>query len=129
MKGLTWLGLWGPVAAFMVVVYVVSVPVSLTPAITAWDKLVHVAAYGTFGILSMRAFHGGIRRPRVLPTLLSMLLVLSYGAFDELHQARIPGRVPSVYDWSADVLGALLALPAMLWMNRWRSPEKADRSG
>jgi len=87
-----------------------------TPVIASGitDKLLHAAAYCVFGFLNLRAFHGGIRPMRQWPTLLAMILTLSYGAVDEWHQSLIPARVASVHDWLADAVGAGLSLVG-LW--------------
>jgi VanZ family protein len=107
------IGLWAPVVAFMIGVYVLADPLPVAPPVTGGDKLLHAAAYGTFGVLCLRAFHGGLRRLRLRPTLLALLLTLGYGALDEVHQSRVPGRDPSLADWAADAAGASLAVPAM----------------
>ena len=89
-----------------------------------WDKTFHVVAYGLFGVLCLRATHGGFRPLRVGPTVLAMLLTLGYGALDELSQASTPGRDGSLPDWSADAVGALLALVSLAVIQGRRA--KAD---
>ena len=100
------IGLWGPVVVFMVLVYTLAGQQG--PQLSGrWvDKLIHMAAYGMFGLFCLRAFHDGIGTLRVWPTLGAMLLALGYGALDEWHQAHVPGRFSSLYDWFADAAGA-----------------------
>jgi len=110
LKLLRIIGLWGPVALFMVLIYAFSAPGSIPRFPGHWDKAVHAGAYGMFGLLCVRAFHGGLRPARILPTLWAMLLVLGYAMVDEWHQTRIVGRDASFWDWFADASGAGLAL-------------------
>ncbi|MFN7966431.1 MAG: VanZ family protein [Acidobacteriota bacterium] len=70
------------------------------------DKLLHFAAYfaltGTWGWALAPWFAAG---PRAL---ISATLAALYGASDEWHQTFIPERDGSIFDWYADVCGALL---------------------
>jgi len=75
-----------------------------------WDKVAHAGAYTVLGVLALRAFHGGLHRVTVSRTLGAVLLTVSYGVLDELHQSRVAGRVASALDWAADVGGAVLAV-------------------
>jgi hypothetical protein len=43
-------------------------------------------------------------------------LAAVYGAVDELHQAYVPGRVASVFDWTSDAVGAVLGAALMTWL-------------
>ena len=114
------IGLWGPIIAFMALVYLLAGQEGL-PVSGRWlDKLVHAAAYGLFGVLCLRGFHGGMRPLRLWPSLLAILLTLGYGALDEWHQAQVPGRHSSLYDWYADAAGAAVALA--LWSVGLRPP-------
>ena len=78
-----------------------------------WDKVLHVLAYGTLATLSLRAFHGGWHRLSVWPSVLALSLTLGFGVVDEIRQSGVPGRVPSMMDLLADVVGASLALAAI----------------
>jgi VanZ family protein len=69
------------------------------------DKIVHGTAFGVLaGFLYLAT-----GKP-----LLAVLLASGYGAFDELHQATVPGRVADVWDWVADTIGAILFV-LVLW--------------
>ena len=92
------------------------------PILKNSDKLAHAVAYCLLGALSLRACHRGIGPLRQWPTLLAMLMTLTYGALDEWHQAYVPGRFPSLYDWFADAAGAGLSIvlvqSAVVWRRR-----------
>lgn len=104
------LSLWGPVLAYMGVLFVLSAQSQL-PAIstTISDKLVHSAAYLGLGLLTQRAFHGGKRSPRAA-ALGGLMLAVLYGITDEWHQSFVPGRVAALSDVVANTLGAVLAM-------------------
>jgi len=107
------IGLWAPVVAFMVGVWVLSGPEHRQAAPPVWDKLLHAIAYLVFGLFCMRATHGELRAPRALPTGLALLIAVGFGALDEWHQAYVPGRDASAADWLADALGVGLAAAAL----------------
>ncbi len=77
-----------------------------------WDKLVHFIAYGSIGI-----FLGMILKSR--PLVLILALVVFIGATDEFHQIYIPGRHAGLDDLSADLFGALVALPIISRLRFW----------
>jgi VanZ family protein len=75
----------------------------------------HIAAYALFGGACWFAFWS----PRIASShraVLAILLAVAYGAVDELHQSRVPGRTCSPVDWLTDLCGAVLAI---CWL-RWR---------
>lgn len=88
---------------------------SLTPdelpraAFVLWDKVNHVAAFALGGWLAARALHTStptLRNTRVVA--LAVLLIAAFGVLDEAVQAFTPGRTGAdLYDWIADVLGAI----------------------
>jgi VanZ family protein len=94
------------------------------------DKLLHAVAYVGLGLLSMRAFHGGLKPLALLPVILGLLLTAAYGGLDEWHQSRVPGRDANEMDWLADLVGAGLCIPLfMLWRRlrvRWVSDARHD---
>lgn len=105
------IGLWGPVVAFMIAV--LTVPAGSVDAIheRIWDKAAHTLAFALFGLLCLRAFHGGIRSLALGPTIAALILATGFGAFDEWLQSRTPDRVGSVRDFTADALGVACAVP------------------
>ena len=107
------LSLWAPVAAFMGLLFFLSSRTDLGAVPTGWDKVAHTAAYGVLGLLALRACHGGFRALRPRPSLVAILVTVSYAALDELHQGRVVGRHASVLDWVADLAGSLLGVVFM----------------
>lgn len=79
------------------------------------DKVVHAALYAVLGGLLRLAI--GRSGPAVA-------LAAAYGVTDEVHQAFVPGRDASVFDWLADLLGA--ALGAALAARTWRGARGRD---
>jgi VanZ family protein len=95
------------------------------PANTS-DKVAHFAAYGVLGALLTRAVAGvawagytirAVRHAWVGATL--------YALSDELHQAFVPGRTPSVGDVIADAAGA--ALGALVALGIAQRAQRAAR--
>ena len=73
------------------------------------DKLYHFIEYAILGGLIARAFLKA--KPSVVPSQLvwglAAVLSILYGASDEWHQTFVPGRLATVADWVADVLGSI----------------------
>lgn len=110
------ISLWGPVAAFMALIFFLSAQSDLPAPEQVSDKTLHAAAYFVFGVLCLRATHGGFGPLRGRPTLVALALALVYAALDEWHQSFVPGRTPSALDWVADGIGTGLACVAIaLW--------------
>lgn len=123
-----WLVAWGPVIAFMALIFVFSAQPKIAPpggssvyfsgimpifTAGAWDfaikKASHVIGYGILTVLLMRAlWRSSDRSPRTV-AYLALLLAVAYGLTDELHQAFVPGRNASLLDVGFDALGALVA--------------------
>jgi len=72
----------------------------------SFDKIVHAAEFGLFGMLLYRAF----RFPTMIarPYLLALAVGIPYAALDELHQRFVPGRYCSLGDFVMDVAGLIL---------------------
>ncbi len=77
------------------------------------DKVIHFAAFGLLGTLTVRAL------PRPLAWL-AVLAVSLFGATDEWHQSFIPGRQMDWADWVADTLGAAVAVWAYVRWSAYR---------
>lgn len=90
--------------------------------IIGFDKVVHFGMYGILAVLVMRA----LRPPHGLTQAMLVLLALAaFGAADEWHQAFIPGRSGSIWDWIADSLGVITGLVA----SRYNLPASAKPDG
>jgi VanZ family protein len=102
---------------------------SLTPqelpdsAFLFWDKVDHFAAFALGGWLAANALR--VSRPQTSVAgaiVLAVVIVAVFGALDEFLQTFTPGRTgDDIYDWTADVLGALTgALLSLLAHDRLR---------
>lgn len=104
-----WLAVWGWAVAILVGT---SIPGRQLPSsFPHADKLVHLALYGTLGLLVGRALalRGALGRGLVA-ALVALAAVALFAAFDEWHQDFIPGRSSDRIDWLADVVGATAGL-------------------
>ena len=113
---------WLPVLAYVTLIFSLSSVANLAPPAT-WtnaDKLVHVGEYTVLGFVLARAYYGS----RVFDSLLACLLLsaisgFATGMFDELYQAKVPGRVSSHIDFLADALGVVVGqFLFALWSKR-----------
>ena len=116
-------GLWAPSIAFMAAVWFLSDAISLeTPELLS-DKILHFLAYGLFGLVNLRAFHGGFRKPVLWATVAALALTAGFGAVDEWRQAGVSFRDASWADWVADLAGGVVA-----WLLLRFFPIGGDRS-
>ena len=118
------LGLWVPVLAFMAGIWFLSDDLSTELPELFSDKILHVGAYGAFGLANLRAFHGGFRPPVTWATLAALGLTAGFGALDEWRQAEVSIRDASWGDWGADVIGGVGAWLA-LKLYPFQSAERA----
>ncbi|HKJ93098.1 MAG TPA: VanZ family protein [Longimicrobiales bacterium] len=79
------------------------VPVSFPGA----DKVGHSIMYGVLALLVMV---GGRQSGARRPWLWALLVVAIVAAGDELHQRIVPGRDSDIFDWVADMAGALVGV-------------------
>ena len=101
-------GLWGPVAAYMALIFVLSAQPQppLPPQIT--DKQGHGIGYAGLAVTVSRAMAGGLANGATLPAAAAAwTIATAYAATDEWHQSFVPGRSSDVNDWYADAIGAL----------------------
>jgi VanZ family protein len=113
-------GSWRSVAAWAALILIATtVPLTdiASRAPVPWlDKLVHGALYLVLGWLVGAALCATGRRS--IGTRASAVLALSvFALLDEVHQRWLPGRVASLEDWAADVVGATIGLTVgmILW--------------
>jgi len=103
--------LWGPVIAYMVIIFFESGMSDPPLPSNVSDKSAHIAGYLLMGILAVRAVHGGLpARITARGAVLALLITVGYGAFDEFHQWFVPGRSADVFDLLADASGGVIAL-------------------
>jgi len=98
-----------------------SAKIPKTPPIFGLDKLVHMGLYAMLAWFAMRSRVDGWP-----PVWIIFLFCVAYGALDELHQLAVPGRMASVYDWIADILGASIVIGVMA---RRSAVQKASATG
>ena len=104
--------LWAPPCVWsLFILFLTSIPNPNLPAPKGSDTWAHFLVYAVLGVLTARAAE--LTPRRVLPLLAVIAGVSLFGAFDEWHQAFIPGRVPGFADWIADSVGG--AVGAMLF--------------
>jgi VanZ family protein len=74
-----------------------------------WDKVNHFVMFSLGGWLATAALRAS--KPRMTTAkavLLAVLIIATFGLFDEMLQTFTPGRSGGdVYDWIADTLGGL----------------------
>ena len=108
--------MWGPPAALMAAIFAVSSVPNLDTSTTGIsDKTLHSWTYSALGALLVRAFaRAEWRGVTPAAALRAWVGAVLWGAFDELHQALVPGRSTSWEDLVADAAGAGLAVVVVL---------------
>lgn len=101
------LGLWGPVAAWMALIFSISSAPLPGDVQRIPDWATHVGAYAVLAMLACRAFAGGWRPGPARVLVLGAALAAVYGVTDEWHQSFIAGRFAEARDLAMDVLGAV----------------------
>ncbi|QPK64576.1 VanZ family protein [Methylomonas sp. LL1] len=109
---------WSVLTAYCALIFWLSAQQSLPMpmAFEFQDKVQHAGAYFVMAVFSWRALrHSGPTGSSL--ALMSFLFCSIYGISDEWHQAFVPGRNSSVWDWLADSVGAAMALTFLLKFN------------
>ncbi len=102
------LGLWGPVVAWMGLLFLVS-SLSRPPGGGMLpDWITHPGGYAILAVLLARALAGGLLPAPVGVAVLAAALAAAYGVTDEWHQTFTPGRDASLADVVKDLAGAVL---------------------
>ena len=114
--------LWGPVAAWMVALFLASAQTFPDGGPGLPDWLTHGSAYAILGGLVSRALSGGLARPLTLrQALLAVALATGYGVTDELHQGFVPNRNADAWDVVKDLGGAVVGSGVSLALGRPRA--------
>lgn len=98
------------------------------------DKVLHMGLYFGFGVLLHLSFRNSqnvfLRR---YAAIFAILVGISYGITDELHQSFVPGRSSSKWDLLADSIGVVLAQVGIivltiryLWGKKDENKERTD---
>ena len=107
---MTWRAWWPPVAWAVCILVATWIPGAMVPRIPApdgTDKLVHFLFFVVLGFLIQRALH--VQGSAVV-TLYAILALAAFGALEEFVQQFIPGRDMELFDWIADVSGAIVGV-------------------
>jgi len=105
----SWLALWGPVVAYMALIFFLSSRPDIQLPGPESDKAWHSMGYAGLGALLTRAAAGGLGQPVSLGhAALAVAVATAYGATDEWHQSFVPGRVADLLDLRADAIGAVV---------------------
>lgn len=122
-----WLFVWGPPIGLMAAIFAVSsVPHLDTSSSGVSDKNLHFWTYGLLGVLLVRALAAADWTAVTIRTaVLAWVCGVGYGAFDEVHQAFVPGRTMSGGDLLADAVGTALGAGAALVAARLRARDRA----
>jgi len=106
--------IWGPVAAYLGLIYYLSSRSQVGWAAQYPDKILHMLEYMALALLLARGLNDGILKP--IPArrlLLAWVLCLAYAMSDEIHQSFVPDRSSDWHDVAADAAGAALGLAAV----------------
>lgn len=111
---------WGPVCVYASLIFYMSSqshPEEQMPFVSHFsDKVLHAVEYALLGALWCRAFQASQSEPwRRQAILWAIVFTSLYGMSDEVHQAFVPFRESSVFDWIADTIGAVLGAA---WFSR-----------
>jgi VanZ family protein len=100
------ISLWLPVLGWAgLIFYLSSLPSPPPSGIPFFDVVLpYLAHLGIYLILTVLLYRATQNYRLVF------LIGVLYGLSDEWHQAFVPTRTPSVWDWLVDVLGLILAL-------------------
>ena len=89
-----------------------TLPTQSIPSVGVNDKLEHTLAY--FGLSFLLYLTLLFQKKSIMlkkyAMLFTLLIVIFYGALDEVHQLLIPGRSCELLDFLADMLGGILGI-------------------
>ncbi len=84
-------------------------PIKLSPIGQAAQNLAHIPIYSILAVLLMKLFNK-TKIENLKKIIYILLIILVFGALDELHQHFVPGRTASFLDISLDIIGGLAGL-------------------
>lgn len=88
------------------------------------DKVAHLLIFSTLGFCAAMGVFS-LRKNMQWPSwILSILISAVYGALDEFHQHFVPNREVSIWDWSADITGAIIGVSVWFCWCKYRSAKK-----
>lgn len=80
-------------------------------SVAVMSVLAHIVLYGVLGLLISIAING-TGRPDKRSMILAVTGAALYGVTDEVHQAFVPGRNPSIFDLFVNTVGATISVVA-----------------
>ena len=98
-----------PLIVYWIILFIAtSIPAQSIPSFGVGDKVNHFLAYLILAILLYLtlSFQEKSMFAKRNAALLTIAVILPYGALDELHQMLVPGRSAEFLDWVADAVGA-----------------------
>lgn len=105
---------WLPLVVWIVAILTVSSipgPTLAKVGFSVQDKVAHASEYAILGFLACRWLLGvNLAAPKA--TSLSLVMGAGLGVADESWQRLIPGRITSIMDWSADLVGVVVGVTA-----------------
>lgn len=113
---------------WLILLTATTIPVDSVPSFGVGDKLKHFGAY--FILASLLYFTLLFQQKssylRTYAAIFTVVIAVTYGALDEIHQMFVPGRFAEFLDWAADFAGSLCGALAMQWFTKWKKfvPEK-----
>jgi VanZ family protein len=108
------LWIWGPLFAYLVLIFYLSSLSQISWAAEYPDYLEHSVEYFGLAILTSRALNNGFQRPVSARTILvAFALCIAYAISDEIHQKFVPNRFADVTDVLSDAIGAGAGLAAL----------------
>jgi VanZ family protein len=93
---------------YAILIFIISsIPLPFSVGEGGGDKILHIIEYSIFGFLILGCF----KNRELFPILLLAFIISSlYGAFNEIYQYFVPGRIFSVYDMIANSIGSLFGI-------------------
>ena len=102
-----------PLVLYWIVLFTATtLPGNQLPDLHLSDKIEHFSAFFILAVMLNLALIFQ-RKSFIIfkyAALVTIIITLSYGAVDELHQLFIPGRSADIRDWLADSTGGILGV-------------------
>ena len=121
---------WGPVLAWMLVIYAISsignLPkVDRGPIDTLMHKSAHLLEYAILAVLLVRAMRSDrpIGRREIV---IALIVVALYGASDEWHQSFVNGRDSEAWTVGLDTIGGVIGVLVWRWWRQRIGNESAN---
>jgi VanZ family protein len=123
-KTLSFLSRWPATLAVAAVILALSrIPPDDLPSVPLFpgaDKIIHLMEYLVLGALLFRSMAYDFSGNPVWVAIIALVAGAWFGALDEWQQGFF-GRTPDLRDWVADVLGVVLGIAWVFFVNRLKS--------